>query len=319
MRIPGDTISVCLLSYNHVHLIESTLQTILDQGIKGFEIIVSDDCSTDGTWERILRIAKSDPRIRPIQTPKNMGMAGNANYAVSQTSRPYIALLHHDDLYRRDLLEKWVGIAERHAEIGFVFNQYSVFGTDFVHDHRLPGERLDGRWFLEHRIFPAWGCPVRGTALISREAFLKVRGMREEFGLLADVDLWMRLARHYSVGYVAEPVITVRQERPDYYPDIYTGKGWSWQRQRFLYEIHGRNREEYYRGLRRVYEMLKYRVRVTVDTIKWLCYAVVRNKPDMLKYSGEGACHYELPVMAVVRQIAKLLSAGGGAKYRGTT
>ena len=106
----GEKISVCLLTYYHVKAIESTLQSILDQTITGYEVIVSDDCSTDGTWERILELAAKDARIQSIRTPHNMGMPGNANFAVSQSIRPYIALFHHDDLYRM------VGLRERRID-----------------------------------------------------------------------------------------------------------------------------------------------------------------------------------------------------------
>jgi GT2 family glycosyltransferase len=204
--------------------------------------VVSDDHSTDGTWEKILDLAKSEPRIKPIQTPHNMGMPGNTNYAVSRTSRPFIALLHHDDLYRQDLLEKWASVMERHSDVSFVFNSYGVFESDFINDHPFKDEKLAGRWFLEKHLLPQWGCPVRGTALIRRDAFEIVGGMREEFGLLADIDLWMRLSQIKDVGYIAEPVIIVRQDRPKYYPDIYSCNSWSWKRQFFLYNLHGKNR-----------------------------------------------------------------------------
>lgn len=304
----GEKISVCLLTFNHVNLIESTIRSVLEQSLDGFDFVVSDDCSTDGTWEKILELENEDARIRPIQTPYNMGMPGNTNYAVAQATRPFIALLHHDDLYRPDLLEKWAAVMDRYKDVGFVFNPYGVHDSDFVYDHPFASERMEGRWFLEKHLFPRWGCPVRGTALIQREAFDKVGGMREEFGLLADIDLWMRLARKYTVGYVNEPVIIVRQERPDYYPDIYTGKEWSWPRQKFLYEIHGRNREECFHGLRKWLEMTRFRFRVSAETVKWLGYAVVRRKPAMLLDANEGASCYEMPGMGVVRSLAKIFA-----------
>jgi len=101
------------------------------------------------------------------------------------------------------------------------------------------------RWLLYQYLFTFWGCVVMGTALIRREAWGLVGGMREQFGLLADIDMWMRLAMRWSVGYVPEPDITVRHQRPSYYPDMYKGSSWSWQRQRFIYEIHASNRLDY--------------------------------------------------------------------------
>ena len=145
----GDKISVCLITYNHVDLIESTLQSIMEQTITGYEVIVSDDCSTDGTWERVLELAANDARIKPIQTPENLGMARNANFSVAQSSRPYIALLHHDDLYRKDLLEKWGEVIDKYQDVAFVFNPYGVYESDFIYSEAIPSECVKGRWLLD--------------------------------------------------------------------------------------------------------------------------------------------------------------------------
>lgn len=292
----GEKISVCLLTYNHENVVESTLRSILYQTIRGYEILVSDDCSTDGTWEKILFLAKEDGRIRPIRTPRNLGMAGNANYAVSQCHRPYIALLHHDDLYREDLLEKWLQVMEGNVDIGFVFNQYGRYGLEDIYAVDLPGERIEGKYFLENILFPRWDCPSRGTAMIRREAWERVSGMRENFGSLADVDLWMRLSRQWAVGYVPESVIMVRHQRPDYYPDIYTGKDWSWPRLCYIFEIHATNRLAYfnmepYSGRWRWWV---FRLRLSLETAKWLTYAIVKRKTAMITTSDESKTNYDL-------------------------
>lgn len=292
----GERISVCLLTYNHAELIESTLRSILDQTVSGYEVIVSDDCSNDGTWERIQALAAEDERIRPVRTPRNMGMAGNANYAVAQSSRPYIALLHHDDLYRKDLLEKWADVLERHNDVSFVFNPYDVPNAEYHYGPQFEAEHLNGHYFLEKFLFARWGCPVRGTAMIRRSHWQKLGGMRERFNLLADVDLWMRLASVSSVGYVNEPVITPRHHRPEYYPDIYTGKAWHWSRLVFLYEIHATNRLEYF-DLKTIIGRLRwwqFRWRLSLVTAKWLTYAVVRKKRSMIESSHQSKTDYDL-------------------------
>ena len=301
----GAKISVYLLTYNHIEVIESTLKSILDQTITGYEVIVSDDCSNDGTWERILELAAADARIKPIRTPHNMGMPGNANFAVAQFGRPYIALLHHDDLYRNDLLEKWAGVLDRHPDAAFVFNPYGVYESEFVYQEPMPGECIDGDWLLKKYLFARWGCLVRGTAMIRRESWEQVGGMREQFGLLADIDMWMRLAMRGPVGYVPEPVITVRHQRPSYYPDIYTGDAWSWRRQRFLYEIHASNSLDYLNlntpGGR--LQWWRFRLKLSFETTKWLVYAVVRKKPEMITSSHESVTQYDLWPLRVLRSM----------------
>ena len=292
----GAKITVCLLTYNHAHLLESTLASIQQQTLTGYDILVSDDCSTDATWPLLQRLAAADPRIRPIRTPQNLGMPGNANFAVAQTDRPYIALLHHDDLCRPDLLEKWLGVMERHPTVGFVFNPYGVDGSDHVYRESMPGERIDGHWLLGHYLFPRWGCAVRGTALIRREAWDAVGGMRPQFGLLADIDLWMRLAMRGPVGFVDEPVQILRHARPEDYPEDYKSNGWSWPRQRYLYEIHAAGRLAYYDldTLRGRLRWWQFRLRLSLETAKWLTYAVVRRKPGMIADSQDSVTDYDL-------------------------
>jgi len=301
----GQKISVCLLTYNHVDVIESTLRTILDQTITGYEVIVSDDCSTDGTWEQILELAAENPQIKPVRPPHNMGMPGNANFAVAQSDRPYIALLHHDDLYRADLLEKWASIMERFPDTSYVFNPYDVPDAELHYGVRLSSERIDGQNFLEQHLFKRWGCPVRGTAMIRRTVWDTVGGMKEQHNLLADVDLWMRLSRFGAVGYVPEPVIKPRHQRPDYYPDIYTQKEWSWRRHRYLYEIHASNRLDFLQ-LNTLFGRLKwwgFRLKLSFETTKWLIYAVVRKKPKMITTSVESVTRYDLWPLRVFRSM----------------
>jgi len=311
----GGQISVCLLTYNHIDVIESTLRSILDQTITGYEVIVSDDCSTDGTWERILELAAEDARIKPVRTRHNMGMPDNANFAVAQCSRPYIALLHHDDLYRRDLLEKWAGVLDRYSDVAFVFNYYGRFESDFIYKESLPSGCIDGRLFLRRYLFASWDCAVRGTAMIRRVAWEQVGGLREQFGLLSDIDLWMRLAMRGSVGYVPEPVITVRHHRPSYYPDIYKGSSWSfWRRRRFIYEIHASNRLDYLNlnTLRGRLQWWNFRLRLSYETTKWLVYALVRKKAEMIATSHESVTPYDLWPLHVLRHLLSARQIGKG-------
>lgn len=306
----GEEISVCLLVYNHAPRLHETIDSILRQNIGGFEFLISDDCSTDDSWKIIRRYAEEYPQIVAIQTPHNRGMCGNANYAVAHSTRPYIALLHHDDLYRPDLLERWLGLMKHHQDVAFVFNDY-YFGTSKLRGHEAEGrsfsENNDGREFLENVLLSRWGCAVRGTAMIVRDCWQSVGGLREEFGMLADVDLWMRLAARWNVGYVSEPLITVRNDRPDYYPAEYTG--FSWARQKLLYSIHAENHRSFYRepSVRNWLRWVHFRTRVSIEILKWLGYAVVRKRQVMISESPQGECSWEYRVVKYLRTLTLFL------------
>jgi glycosyltransferase involved in cell wall biosynthesis len=302
-------VSVCLLVFNHGKVLAETVASVLNQTEQNFELLLSDDCSRDDSWQIIQDLAVRDPRIRPLRTPRNLGMAGNANFSAAEARGEFIALLHHDDLYVPTLLERWLDVATRHPSVGFVSNAYGFVGSDEQKvDYHPFRECHPGREALESIFFPRWGCPVRGTALIRTSAWRSLNGMRERFGLLADVDLWMRLAARWDVGYVREPLIRVRHARPDDYPDEYVS--WSWERSRLLYEIHGTNRAEYFADNRPAQRraLAVYRLRVSVDELRWLTYAVVKRRWRMLDNCHLVANSYELPPVRASRALLQSLA-----------
>jgi glycosyltransferase involved in cell wall biosynthesis len=285
-------LSVCLLVYNHGHILAETITSVLEQDFRDFELILSDDCSTDSSWRLIQDFASKDSRIRAVRTPRNLRMPGNANFAFGHARAPFIALLHHDDLCAPQLLRRWLEIIERYPSVGFVSNAYARYMSPRV-DHPPFAEFNNGRAALEHFFLPRWDCVVRGTAMIRRSAWQDVGGMRDEFGMLADIDLWFRLAARWDIGCVAEPLIIVRHDRPADYDRAYDQ--WSWKRLRLLFEIHGTARREYFGGrkFRLRTETLKLRFRVSTHQLYWLSYAVAKRRWSMLSSSHEVENDYE--------------------------
>jgi len=298
-------ISACLLVYNHAHLISSTIESILNQTYKNFELIISDDNSTDNSFEIIQSYANKCEQIVPIQTPSNLGMAGNSNFAISKALNEYIALLHHDDLLRNDAFAKWMEIIEKSDNIAFVFNDYSIkgIGQHFMEKKKFHSI-MEGKKFLSRNLLKSWGCPVRGTTLFRKKYFQQVNGMDLNFALLADVDLWMRLSAKWDVGYVNEPLIEVRQERPENYPKIYTE--FSWERKFILFDIHSSNlnKDNYSNFLHHLFKRFVFRNKVSIEIIKWHLYALLRNKNEIL-VSYPGNYNYELFYSKYCRYILK--------------
>lgn len=304
-------VGVCLLTFNHVNVVASTIASILNQSLSQYDVLISDDCSTDGTWELLSQLAATDSRIRLFRTPRNSGMAGNANFAVAKMENEYVALLHHDDLYRKDLLQQWQDRLNACPAAGFVFNQYANAETHEIYETprpRMPSGCINGEWLLRKHLLRRWGCVVRGTAMVRRQAWIDVGGMRTQYGLLADVDLWMRLARVGHVAYVPESLIAVGHARPSYYPDIYKGAHWSWERQRLLYAIHADN-TRWLVSKKRASNLrwLGFRVRLSAETGKWLTYAIVRRKGDMLRACEESATVYDLAPLRWYRRFVLFL------------
>lgn len=106
-------ISVLMPAYNAERYIEAAIRSLEEQTVEKWELIVVDDCSTDGTAQLLRRLAAEDPRIRPIFSAENRGAAASRNLALEQCRGSYVALLDADDLWRPRKLERQLALAEK--------------------------------------------------------------------------------------------------------------------------------------------------------------------------------------------------------------
>ncbi len=109
-------ISVITPFYNSMRFIETPLNSVLNQTYQNWEYICVDDCSTDGTLEKLREYAAKDPRIKVFAREKNSGSAaGGFNVGIDVAKGDYFQILGHDDNLSPDLLEN---IAKRIDETG---------------------------------------------------------------------------------------------------------------------------------------------------------------------------------------------------------
>lgn len=99
-------VSVVIPCYNAERYIADTIRSVLVQSYSDWELIVSDDGSTDRSMDVVRGFR--DPRISYVQHPKNTGWAAAMNRGIQASSSPLIALLAADDLLTRTSLERRV-------------------------------------------------------------------------------------------------------------------------------------------------------------------------------------------------------------------
>ena len=111
-------ISVLTPAYNAEAYIGETIESILGQTFADFEYIIFDDCSTDGTWEIIIRYAEKDSRIVPVQGEKNLGFAGAYGRLASLATGEYVAWQSADDISMPYRLEHQLRFMENNPDVG---------------------------------------------------------------------------------------------------------------------------------------------------------------------------------------------------------
>lgn len=122
-------LSICLITYNHAAYIRQAVESVLKQRAGfAFELIIADDCSTDGTRDIISEYKKQYPdRIRLILQEKNVGPAHNWLDLMAAPASKYIAYLEGDDYWTdRDKLQKQVDFLESNPAYSLCFHDVFV-------------------------------------------------------------------------------------------------------------------------------------------------------------------------------------------------
>jgi glycosyltransferase involved in cell wall biosynthesis len=102
--------------YNGEKFLSESLDALLGQTYEDFELIISDNASTDRTADICLRYAKEDSRIRYVRQPRNIGAAPNHNFLFQQSRGELFKWASADDLYARDLLERCVDALDKYPD-----------------------------------------------------------------------------------------------------------------------------------------------------------------------------------------------------------
>ena len=127
-----ELVSILIPVYNRVNLVGETIDSALCQTYKNIEIIIVDNCSTDGTWELLQNYALKDKRISIFKNEKNIGPVRNWKCCIDKAKGKYAKILFSDDLISNNCIE--VMVTEFDQETAFVLSSIIMFDKIFQKD-----------------------------------------------------------------------------------------------------------------------------------------------------------------------------------------
>jgi glycosyltransferase involved in cell wall biosynthesis len=202
----NPTVSVIIPTYDRAHLIGRSIQSVLDQTYHDFEIIVIDDGSIDNT-EDIVKTFK-DKRIIYIKHDTNKGAAAARNTGIEASRGKYMAFQDSDDEWLPEKLEKQMNVFKTaQPEVGVVYTDMLKIGengrTEYLHSAQVTNKNLIDS---ETNNYQAWGLTV-GTSIIRKDCFDAIGLFNENFPRHEDLELFIRLSKHYSFVHIKEPLV----------------------------------------------------------------------------------------------------------------
>ncbi|MEU5430354.1 CDP-glycerol glycerophosphotransferase family protein [Streptomyces olivoreticuli] len=207
----GPDVSVVVIAYNDAERLPRAVRSVLGQSLRALEVIIVDDCSTDGTSAAARELAGADPRVRALRLPANSGGCGAPrNAGIDAARAPYVMFLDSDDELPRHACKSLLLTAEETGAdlvTGEVTRLFEETGTTglwypelFDDVHVFDGIRAAPRYFLD----------ALSTNKLYRADFLARHGLRFPEGVHYEDSLFsaqaLTLARRFAV--VPWPVYT---------------------------------------------------------------------------------------------------------------
>jgi glycosyltransferase involved in cell wall biosynthesis len=166
-------VSIGMPVYNGEKYIKNALESILNQTFTDFELIISDNASTDGTRRICEAYASMDPRIRYYRSERNRGASWNFNRVFQLSSGKYFKWVAHDDLHAPDFLSRCFEILEKEPSVLLCHSRVKIIDEDgnFIQDYGIrlntgshkPHERCY-ELLRKHLCYPIFGL-IRSDAL----------------------------------------------------------------------------------------------------------------------------------------------------------
>lgn len=261
-------ISIGIPVYNGENYLGQALDSLLNQTFEDFEIIISDNASTDKTPDICEQYAGEDDRIKYIRNTENRGAAYNFNHLVDISSAPYFKWAAHDDIHAPEFLEKCITVLDSNksivlcstaaADIDENGDEIGPIEDKLRTDSVLPHIRFGDLVRIVHQCVAVFGVirteVLRKTALIGEYA-------ASDRNLLAELSL-------YGILYEIPEVLFYRREHASR-----SVRAFSSEKERVKWFNPGRSAQLHFPTFIRMREYIKaiYRAPLTPKE-QFLCY-----------------------------------------------
>jgi glycosyltransferase involved in cell wall biosynthesis len=210
-------VSVCLDSFNYGRFLPEAIESVLDQSFQDFEIIISDDCSTDNSFGIARRYAAQDSRIKALRNPDNLGMVKNRNVCLARARGEYVKWLHADDfLCSTEALGRMAAALDDNDAVSLVASARRIVDEKsqplatwscFAQQRPMAGTSVINRCLFEQRNL------IGGPSAVMFRRALAGRGFDEAFFVMSDLEMWFHLLEQGCFSYIEEPLCAFRKHR----------------------------------------------------------------------------------------------------------
>lgn len=207
-------VSILIPIFNGEPFLAECLESILSQDFGDYEVLISDDGSTDGSLALAERYAAKDPRIRFWKNPKNHGLTGNHNVCLREARGQFIKYLHQDDKFLHpSALARMLAVLQKHPDVSLVSVGSKLIDSRTQVLKVRNNFRRNGTWDGKDVIVK---CLEANQNLIGEQSAVMFRrsqasrGFDPKYRQIVDLELWFHLLEQGRFAWLAEPLFAYR-------------------------------------------------------------------------------------------------------------
>jgi glycosyltransferase involved in cell wall biosynthesis len=201
--------SIIIACHNAENYIKDTLNSVLNQTFRDFEIIIIDDASTDNSLSIIKSYSEKYSFIKYLSTGINMGAGGARNLGVQNCSGEWLSILDADDIFLSEKLQKQFNVLS-------LSNENIVLIGTASYNINNQGIRTDTSTYpinskqLKNNLIKRKKLPPHSSIVYNKNAFISAGGFNQRFSPSEDIELWLRLIDYGEFYCVPQPLIEYR-------------------------------------------------------------------------------------------------------------
>lgn len=204
--------SVIIPLYNKAPYVRKTIESVIEQTYKEWELVVVDDGSIDGSGDIVKAI--HDNRIRLVRQD-NAGVSAARNRGVAESTAPYICFLDADDWWEPTFLEEMARVIERHPNAGIYGTSYYIVKNGKKRIAPIGVDNGFGEGEINYcRVYAKTLCmPLTSISVcIPRKVFDEVGGFPTSIKLGEDFMLWLSVALKHKVVFLNKNLSNYNQD-----------------------------------------------------------------------------------------------------------
>tara|TARA_B100002051_G_C16730741_1_gene638074 strand:+ start:895 stop:1812 length:918 start_codon:yes stop_codon:yes gene_type:complete len=197
-------VSVLMNCYNSERFIKKSINSVINQTYKNWELIIWDDGSKDNTYKIISKF--KDKRIKVFRNTKNLGLGPSRIKAQKKLKGDYIAILDSDNIFMKSKLKKQIQEFKKNKNVSFVATGYSLIDSN---------DKKIGHYDIElNKNFISYLCTsnifAHSSIMYKKDIAKKVGWYSKKLEYAQDYDLTMKLLRKYNCKLIREKLVKIR-------------------------------------------------------------------------------------------------------------